>query len=107
MVDERVDPVAAQVHVEDGAVEHLAFGQRKRLGQFAGGPDHAAAHVAEQLLDHHGDDRLVLDQQYLQAVQRHSVGHGTKTSRDQATMSQGAAAGLPHSAYRRYLIPRL
>ena len=55
--------LAGEVEVEDGAVEALGLGRREPVGQPPVGTDHGGAELAQDLLDHHADQELVLDHQ--------------------------------------------
>src|SRR5579863_2517788 len=78
----RIGHAVAEVDVEDGTVEIALPRGRKRFGSGADRADDGAAALAEKLLDHHGDQSLVLDQEDAAAI-RHvrpdgaAIGAGT------------------------------
>ena len=52
---------ALQIDVEDGEVEAVGLDHGERLGHAFARPAHAMAERLDKVLEHHGDERFVFD----------------------------------------------
>ncbi len=76
-VGDRPDPFAAlEVNVDDGDLETALLDPGERAGDGVRRPDHVMPHRFQKILEHHRDQRLVLDDQNGSAP-----GHGARLSR--------------------------
>ena len=60
---DRPDVLAFQVHVKDGEVEAASLDLLQRALNRIAGPSNRVAERIEEVLEHHGDERLVFDDQ--------------------------------------------
>jgi hypothetical protein len=79
----RVDPLAREVQVQDGHLGLHRAGELHGQVQLAGDARHLAVQLLEHLLQQHGDDGLVLDDEHLQ---RGGLSHGRGPPDDCATL---------------------
>src|SRR4051794_5560203 len=63
-VGDRPDTLAVQIDVDDGDVEAPLLDPRQRVGQSLAGGGDPVAEGFEEILEHHRDERLVLDDQH-------------------------------------------
>ena len=87
-----MDQATEDVHVQDRRVRRLVGGQLQGGVGPAGRADHYAADVGKELLDLHGDQHLVLDQQDA------PVRQGVNRSGTRPGISLSGGTGLANSA---------